>query len=103
MPVLEAMICGTPVACSSAASLSEVVGDAALLFDPQDVDGMARVLARALDDRATRETLVARGLAWAGQFTWQRCAQQVLSVLESVGGSDPSRPEPGDSPPTAEA
>jgi glycosyltransferase involved in cell wall biosynthesis len=103
MPVLEAMVCGTPVACSNAASLSEVAGDAALFFDPQDVDRMAGVLARALDDQVTREALVARGSAWAGQFTWQRCSRRVLSVLESVVSDGDTRLESAESPPTTEA
>ena len=88
MPVLEAMACGTPVICSNVSSLPEVAGDAALTFDPHDVDAMAAAMARALGDRPLRAELVRRGLEQAARFTWQRCARQVLDVLESVYKND---------------
>jgi glycosyltransferase involved in cell wall biosynthesis len=84
MPVLEAMACGTPVACSATSSLPEVVGDAALLFDPHDVAGMASTMLRALQDEGLREALVARGLGRVAIFTWPRAAQRVLDVLEHI-------------------
>ena len=84
MPVLEAMACGTPVACSSVSSLPEVVGDDALSFDPHDVDDMTATMVRGLTDGTLQEALIARGLERAKQFTWRRCAGQVLDVLERV-------------------
>jgi glycosyltransferase involved in cell wall biosynthesis len=84
MPVLEAMACGAPVACSNVSSLPEVVGDAARLFVPHDVNRIAEAVAHVLDDRALRAELVARGFARARLFTWERCARQVLAVLERV-------------------
>jgi glycosyltransferase involved in cell wall biosynthesis len=72
MPVLEAMACGCPVACSNSTSLPEVAGDAAKLFDPNDVDE----LATAVDDVLSEpEPWVARGLARAKEFTWDACAR----------------------------
>jgi glycosyltransferase involved in cell wall biosynthesis len=82
LPVLEAMARGVPVACSNASSLPEVAGDAALLFDPHDEAAIAGALRRLLDDAALREQLRARGLARAGEFTWQRTARL---TLESYG------------------
>jgi glycosyltransferase involved in cell wall biosynthesis len=87
MPVLEAMACGTPVACSSTSSLPEVVGDAALTFDPQDTAAMAAQIGRALADAGLRARLVGRGFERVKRFTWERCARQVLEVLERVGRS----------------
>jgi glycosyltransferase involved in cell wall biosynthesis len=70
-PPLEAMACGCPVACSNAASLPEVVGDAARLFDPHDPRAIAGGVRDVLDapDEWRR-----RGLERAAQFTWERTA-----------------------------
>jgi len=84
LPVLEAMACGTPVVCSNASSLPEVAGDAALLFDPLDVEGMAAAMERILGDERLRTELVERGLKRARGFSWEKCAQETLAVLESV-------------------
>jgi len=72
MPVVEAMACGCPVASSNATSLPEVVGDAARLFDPLDVDEIA---AAADDVLREPEQWIERGLARAQQFTWDACAR----------------------------
>jgi glycosyltransferase involved in cell wall biosynthesis len=72
MPVLEAMACGCPVACSNVTSLPEVAGDAARLFDPRDVDEIVAALENVLDDP---EPWVARGLERAQAFTWDACAR----------------------------
>jgi glycosyltransferase involved in cell wall biosynthesis len=82
MPVLEAMACGTAVACSAASSLPEVVGDAALLFDPHDVHEMAAVVLRLLRARDLRRSLADRGARRVSAFTWSRAARQVLDLLE---------------------
>mgnify|MGYP005841313543 FL=1 len=85
LPVLEAMACGAPVVCSRASSLPEVAGDAALLFDPADEGALAEALARLAGDPALRAELALRGLRRARAFTWERCAEIVLSALEEVG------------------
>jgi alpha-1,3-rhamnosyl/mannosyltransferase len=82
MPVLEAMACGTPVVCSADSSLPEVVGEAALCFDPHDVKEMALVMARALVRAELRRSLIAQGSERVRGFTWSRAARQVLDVLE---------------------
>jgi glycosyltransferase involved in cell wall biosynthesis len=81
LPVLEAMQCGCPVVASNATSIPEVAGEAALLFDPHDVDAMAGALCRALTDARTREELVAAGLRRAALFSWRRCAETMLNVI----------------------
>jgi glycosyltransferase involved in cell wall biosynthesis len=72
MPVLEAMACGCPVACSKASSLPEVAGDAARLFDALDVGEIAAAVDEVLREP---EPWVARGLERAKRFTWDACAR----------------------------
>ncbi|MFQ6058834.1 MAG: glycosyltransferase family 4 protein [Anaerolineae bacterium] len=86
LPVVEAMACGTPVVCSNASSLPEVAGDAALLVDPLDVEGMAAAMERVLGDDELRAELIERGFERAKKFSWERCARQTLAVLEKAGG-----------------
>jgi glycosyltransferase involved in cell wall biosynthesis len=82
LPVLEAMACGTPVACSSAASLPEVAGDAALLFDPYDSEAIAAALGALLADDGLRAACAARGLARAASFSWAACARATMAAYE---------------------
>jgi glycosyltransferase involved in cell wall biosynthesis len=75
LPVLEAMARGLPVATSGRASLREVAGDAALLFDPEDVDAIRAAIERLLSDEVERRRLVAAGRERAARFTWERTAE----------------------------
>ncbi len=81
MPLLEAMASGIPVACSNASSMPEVVGDAAVLFEPRDESEIAEAILRILHDEGLRKELVARGLARSRLFTWRKTAEQTLDVL----------------------
>jgi glycosyltransferase involved in cell wall biosynthesis len=78
LPVLEAMARGVPVACSSASSLPEVAGDAALLFDPRDESAIAGAITRLLDDRQLAERLRERGRERVREFTWARTARATI-------------------------
>ena len=80
LPVLEAMSRGVPVVCSDRASLPEVAGDAAILFDPDDVDSLVSGLERVLGDERLAADLVARGRERVGAFTWERTARATLDV-----------------------
>lgn len=80
LPVLEAMACGTPVACSGTSSLPEVAGDAAFFFDPTDVEAIAVTLTRALAEPDLRIALREQGLARARQFSWQQTAQKTMEA-----------------------
>jgi O-antigen biosynthesis alpha-1,2-mannosyltransferase len=82
LPPLEAMACGTPVASSTATSLAEVVGQAALAFDPRDVDSIANAIDQVTEDETLRTDLRARGLAQAAKFSWDEAARRTWSVLE---------------------
>jgi glycosyltransferase involved in cell wall biosynthesis len=81
LPVLEAMACGCPVACSNVTSLPEVAGDAARLFDPRDADGIAAAVDDVLGDPAP---WVARGLERAKRFTWEACARAHEGVYREL-------------------
>jgi len=83
-PPLEAMASGTPVVSSRAGSLEEIVGEAALTADPEDLDALVWHAASALTDSKLRGTLVERGLARAAQFDWDRTAEQVMNVYRDV-------------------
>lgn len=84
LPVLEAMARGTPVACSNVSALPEVAGDAAVYFDPLDVDAIAATLRRLLSDEALRQSLAAAGLERARAFTWESAARLTLSGYEGA-------------------
>ncbi len=84
LPPLEAMACGTAVVTSNTSALPEVVGDAAIMIDPFDVEALATAMARVLDDGDLRADLEARGLARAAQFTWERTARIVHGVYQSI-------------------
>ncbi len=79
LPVLEAMARGVPVACSDRASLPEVAGDAALLFDPDDPSAIAAAIEQLLADA---EPWVTRGRERVKQFTWRRTAELTLASYE---------------------
>ncbi len=84
LPPLEAMACGTPVIVSNVSSLPEVVGDAALLVDPTDVEAWTVALHRLLTDDALWEELRNKGLQRARLFSWERTAQETLEVYRRV-------------------
>ncbi len=78
--VLEAMACGTPVVCSSATSLPEVAGKAALYFDPHKPGAMAAQLQSAFSDYAVRTSLIANGRSNLLRFSWEETARQTLAA-----------------------
>ncbi len=79
---LEAMACGTPVVVSNVSSLPEVVGDAALLIDPNNDEELAVALHRVLTDETLRASLREKGLARARTFSWERTAEETLAVYQ---------------------
>jgi glycosyltransferase involved in cell wall biosynthesis len=87
LPVLEAMQCGCPVAASNATSIPEVAGDAAILFDPLDIQTMTEAIRSVLTDDRLREELVQSGFRQARKFSWSRCAN---IMLETVRNSVPN-------------
>lgn len=86
LPALEAMACGTALVCANRTSFPEVVGDAALLVDPDDDDAIVRALAALLGGGPEIEARRARGLARAREFTWERAAAATLDVYRRLAG-----------------
>jgi alpha-1,3-rhamnosyl/mannosyltransferase len=79
LPLLEAMRHGLPVACSDRSSLPEVVGDAALLFDPTDQEAVTTAVLRLVRDEALRRDLSERGRDRARLFSWSRTAAETVA------------------------
>ncbi len=80
MPPLEAMASGTPVVCSGTSSLPEVVGDSAVLVNPENVFDIARGIREVLVDEQLRASLIQKGHVQAGIYNWDRTAREVLEV-----------------------
>ena len=89
LPVLEAMRRGVPVACSDRSSLPQVAGDAALLFDPEDVASIRGAIERVLADPAEAELMRAAGRAQAERFTWAATARATIASYERALGRPP--------------
>lgn len=83
-PVLEGMACGTPVVTSNVSSLPEVAGNAALLVDPYDVDGISDALSSVIQDSSLRSDLVRLGYEQVARFTWANAAQQLRDLYTNV-------------------
>jgi glycosyltransferase involved in cell wall biosynthesis len=77
-PPLEAMACGCPVVCSNRGSLPEVIGNATLAIDPEDLEGLERALECVALDHGLRERLRAAGLAQARRFQWSTTAERTM-------------------------
>jgi glycosyltransferase involved in cell wall biosynthesis len=89
LPPLEAMAHGTPVVTSNTSSLPEVVGNAAVLVNPENVFEIMRALHRVLIDHPLREKLKQRGYEQASHYSWEKSARQILEVYENVAGGRP--------------
>jgi glycosyltransferase involved in cell wall biosynthesis len=85
-PILEAMACGSPVVCSNTSSLPELAADAALTAAPADVDALAALLSKLLQNPALRQTLIERGAKRVAQFTWLRTARETINVYRRAVG-----------------
>jgi len=84
LPPLEAMACGCPVVSSTRGSLGEVIGQAALTVDPENVSEMADRLCRIAASDETRNRLRVAGMAQAARFDWNRTAVETLRVYEQA-------------------
>jgi len=84
IPPLEAFACGCPVISSAATSLREVVGDAALIFNPEDPDTLAAHMRAVVTNQALRERLVKDGLERVSRFSYRRAARELLTLLEEA-------------------
>ncbi len=88
LPPLEAMACGTPVVASNVSSIPEVVGDAAILVEPDDVDSIAAGIEQGLSDSGLRERLRLAGLKRAKGFSWGKTAEETWRIYQEVAGRE---------------
>ena len=84
IPLLEAMACGTPLLASNVSSIPEVVGSAALLFDPYNINEMASVIGKVITDEDLRQKLIQRGFEQIKKYSWKNTAKEILGVFEEV-------------------
>lgn len=84
MTPLEAMAAGCPVVCSNATSIPEVVGDAAMLQAPSNIEGFADSIRRLMKDETLREAMIEKGRKRASLFSWDAAAQKTLSLYRSL-------------------
>jgi len=89
LPPLEAMACGTPAITGNLTALPEVVGDAAILVDPFQVDEIARAMTQVITNHDLRIELGRRGIQRAKRFDWSHTANQTWNVLEKRLFHDP--------------
>lgn len=84
LPTIEAMACGTPVITSTCASLPEVGGPHTPKFDPDDIEGLARMMRKVLGDRDEWDTLSRQGLEWAAEFSWEKTVAMTLKIFRET-------------------
>jgi glycosyltransferase involved in cell wall biosynthesis len=84
MPPLEAMACGTPVITSNTSSLPEVVGDAAIIADPYDVNKFAEEMYELLMNESLKEEMIKKGLKRSKMFSWDTSAKRTLKVYKEL-------------------
>jgi len=83
LPVLEAMACGCPVITSNVSSLPEVVGNAAILVDPNDPKAIARAMIAVLKDNELKREMSKRGVEQAKKFSWETTAKDFLEAFDN--------------------
>ena len=84
LPPLEAMARGLPVVSSNATCLPEILGDAAIYFNPLDVGGMAEVIKKTLSSDRVRKALIQKGFKQIKKYSWQKMAEKTLDVYKRV-------------------
>ncbi len=84
LPPLEAMAHGCPVASSNRASMPEVLGEAAIYFDPENKEEMAEVISSVLNDKSKREQLIALGYLQVKKYSWWECARITSQIYRYV-------------------
>lgn len=97
-PALEAMACGCPVVASNAASIPEVVGDAAIVHGPDDLQAIVGSMIKLLDDSRLREELSRKGLERSRLFRWSDVAERTWRAWDHLMESESRRPMPPPSP-----
>lgn len=84
LPPLEAMARNCPVVSSDRSSLPEILGEAAIYFNPEDKNDMEKKIGQVLDNNEIRESLIANGLKQVKKFSWWECSNKTLDVYKQI-------------------
>jgi glycosyltransferase involved in cell wall biosynthesis len=84
MTILEAMACGTPVISSKGGSLPEVVGDAGILFDPEDSNKLSELILTVINNEGLRKDMIEKGFRNVKKFSWDITAEGILKSCENA-------------------
>ena len=84
LPPLEAMSFNCPVVCSNVSSIPEVVGNAGIMFDPDDTQSIKLAIEQVVGDSVLRKVLIGHGQERIKQFSWEKCAQETVDVYRKV-------------------
>ena len=87
IPVVEAMACGCPVVVSDKSSLPEVIGNNGVLINPENVASIRNGIQKVLTNKNFAQELSTKGLIQAKKFSWKRCANKTLEILENTVNS----------------
>jgi glycosyltransferase involved in cell wall biosynthesis len=92
IPITEAMSCGTPIVTSDRNGLEEIAGEGALRVDASDPEAIREAMASVLTDPARAAALSVAGLERSGMFSWDRCGEETLRIIEEAAGARPRAP-----------
>ena len=84
LPPLEAMAGGCPVVSSNKSSLPEILGQAAIYFNPEDKEEMMKQIEKVIEDENLRQELIKRGYEQIKKYSWEKCAKETLEVYRKV-------------------
>ena len=84
MPILEAQAVGCPVITSNVSSMPEVAGQGALLIKPKNIEEISKAMYKVISDKEFKKDLIAKGYQNIKKFSWQKCAQETLKILEEI-------------------
>jgi len=84
LPPLEAMACGCPVVATNVGSLPEVIGEAGILKDLNDTEGLTEAIYEVLTNEGLRQDMIKKGLKRAKMFSWEKTAKETVKVYEYI-------------------
>jgi glycosyltransferase involved in cell wall biosynthesis len=87
LPAIEAAACGAPVIATTRSPLPELLGEGAIILEPEDRAGWTNAVATVLTDSARRERMRTAGLAAAAKLSWKNSARQLLAIFDEVRGN----------------